>query len=57
MICVIREASYIMGDSEETKDCLEAECAWWIKETKFSEGMCALKKIATDLVVKTREAK
>jgi hypothetical protein len=38
-------------------ECVNELCAWWIKETKFSEGMCALKKIAVDLVVKAREAK
>jgi len=48
MICPIRELGYIPDDCEETKECLEDECAWWDSkanfnpETKQFEGQCCI---------------
>jgi hypothetical protein len=52
MICPIRELGFIEDDCEETKDCLEAECAWWNqdvnfnRETKKFTGECCIKTLS-----------
>ena len=51
MICPIREISFKDTDDMETMECLEEECAWWIKrivvsEKELDKAGCAIKKIA-----------
>jgi hypothetical protein len=48
MICPIRELGFLENDCEETKDCLESECAWWNNRANFNpktkqfEGQCCI---------------
>lgn len=42
MICPIRELGFISEDSEETKECLEDECAWY----DVKKNQCAILVIA-----------
>ena len=56
MICPIRELGFDSAESEETMECLEEECAWWIKplfkyhlleeDKVLDTAGCAIKKIA-----------
>ena len=51
MICPIREISYKPPDDDDTMECLEDECAWWIDRVVVSgkeleRAGCAIVKIA-----------